>query len=242
MTSSAALANLLVVFLLAASPGSPDPAAFDAVLSARARDGGFDYKATTGQDKKRLAAYIANLGDARPETMRPAERSAFWINAYNAIAIQTLLDNPGSKILDVPGAFDKKTWRIAGKMRTLDEIEKVELKATGDPRYHFAIVCASASCPPLAPRAYRAGDLDAALERQARLFVNDPRRNAIDPARPSVALSKIFEWNRGEFEAGGVSLARAVSRWVDDPATRAFLTSYAGPVTFLEYDWSPNQP
>ncbi|HEY7370233.1 MAG TPA: DUF547 domain-containing protein [Thermoanaerobaculia bacterium] len=230
---------VLVLLLAGAVPGSPDPAAFDAVLAARAREGGFDYRGATGQDRKRLGAYIANLGDARTEAMRGDERKAFFINAYNALAIQTLLENPGKKILDVPGAFDGKTWRVAGRARTLDEIEKVDLKAFGDPRIHFAIVCASASCPPLAATAYRPEGLDAALDRQARAFVNDPRKNRL--AEP-VALSKIFEWNRAEFEAKGEGLARVVSRWVEDPAARARLASHTGPISFLEYDWSPNQP
>jgi hypothetical protein len=233
---------LLSALLAAAAPGSPDPAAFDAVLAARARAGGFDYRGTTGQDKKRLAAYLANLGDARAEAMRPGERKAFFINAYNAIAIQTLLENPGRKILDVPGAFDKKTWRVAGKERTLDQIEKVDLKAFGDPRIHFAIVCASASCPPLAPKAYREEGLEEALERQARLFVNDPRRNQLGGAEGRIALSKIFEWNRAEFETKGQTLPAAVARWVTDPAARERLQSHTGPIDFLEYDWSPNQP
>ena len=79
---------VLAVLPLCAGAASPDPAPFDAVLKERARHGGFDYAGTTGQDRKRLAAYLSNLGDARPAGMSADERKAFFINAYNAIAIR----------------------------------------------------------------------------------------------------------------------------------------------------------
>ena len=86
------------IFLLAALvPPSvaavPDNAPFDAVLAARAKNGGFDYAGVTGQDKKRLAAYLANMGDADPSKMSPEEKKAFYINAFNAVAIQTVLEH-----------------------------------------------------------------------------------------------------------------------------------------------------
>src|SRR5262252_3413900 len=147
--------------------GLPDPAPFDAVLKARGKNGGYDYAGTTGQDRKRLAAYESNLGDAAAAGMSPDERKAFYINAYNVFAIQTLLDNPGKKITDVSGAFKGTKHRVGGEMLTLDDIEN-RLREMKDARIHFAIVCASRSCPPLAPRAYTASDLDQALDRQGR--------------------------------------------------------------------------
>lgn len=238
----AGLTLALLVSASAATAASPDPAAFDAVLADRARGGGFDYEGATGQDKKRLGAYLANLGDADPATMTPDERKAFYINAYNALAIQTLLDNPGRKITDIPGAFNREKRRVGGEMLTLDEIEN-RLRATRDSRIHFAIVCASRSCPPLKPAAYTATGLSEALDRQGRAFVNDSRRNLFDRARDRLALSKIFFWNRKEFERdGGGSLLKFVARFVADPATAAWVARFAREPDFLEYDWRPNQP
>src|SRR5262249_11814502 len=159
-----------------------DPAPLDAVLAARARGGGFDYRGADGQDKKRLAAYLANLGDAQPAAMSGDERKAFYINAYNAIAIETLLESPGKKITDIDGAFKTAKHRVGGEMLTLDEIEN-RLRQFQDARIHFAIVCASKSCPPLAPKAYRADGLSAALDRQGREFINDPSKNRIDKGK-----------------------------------------------------------
>ena len=226
-----------------ASPGtSPDPAAFDAVLAARARDGGFDYRAATGQDRKRLAAYLANLGDADPGAMKDDERKAFWINAYNAMAIAVVLERyPVKSIRDIDGAFNGVRKRIGGEMRTLDDIEN-RLRDMKDARIHFAIVCASKSCPPLAPRAYRAADLPASLDAQGRAFVNDPSKNVFDRAAGRVALSKIFDWNRKEFERDGGTLTKSVARFVAEPSLASWLKTYPKPPEFLEYDWALNQP
>jgi hypothetical protein len=167
---------------IARGAAPPDPAPLDAVLAARAKNGGFDYRGTDGQDKKRLSAYLANVGDAQPAVMSADERKAFYINAYNVIAIETLLENPGKKIIDIDGAFKTAKHRVGGEMLTLDEIEN-RLRQFQDARIHFAIVCASKSCPPLASKAYRAEGLSAALDRQGRDFVNDPTKNRIDKAK-----------------------------------------------------------
>ncbi len=237
LATSAALA---VAAPLLAS-GLPDPAPFDAVLALRARGGGYDYRETTGQDRKRLAAYAANLGDARPGEMTADERKAFYINAYNLFAIATLLGNPGKKITDVPGAFDSARHRLGGEMLTLDQIEK-RLREMKDARIHFAIVCASRSCPPLAPRAYRAEGLSESLDRQGREFVGDPAKNVIERARARILLSMIFRWNRAEFEREGDTLKRYVAKFVSDPETARWLGETPTEPDFLEYDWTPNQP
>ena len=238
---------LVAALLLAGSPparpqGIPDPAAFDAVLAARARNGGFDYRGATGQDRKRLAVYLANLGDARPDAMSSDEKKAFYINAYNAMAIGIVLDRyPVKSIQDIDGAFQKIRRKIGGRELSLDDVEN-RLRDLKDARIHFAIVCVSESCPPLAPAAYRAETVSAELDRQGRAFVNDPKKNVIDRAGGRLVLSKIFDWNRGEFERDAGSLGRFLARYVSDPATAAWLVSAnAPPARYLEYDWSLNQ-
>ena len=241
-------ASICAFLLVAAASAAvaapqPDTAAFDAILQARARNGGYDYAGTTGQDKKRLAAYLANLGDANPASMSADEKKAFYINAYNAAAITTVLDKyPTKSILDIEGAFKTIPHRIGGEMLTLDASEN-KLREAKDSRIHYAIVCASRSCPPLAPKAYVAEGLSAALDRQGREFVNDASKNQIDRAKGRVALSKIFFWNRKEFERdGGGSLLKEVSKYASDPATASWLAGLAKEPEFLEYDWALNQP
>ncbi len=232
----------LAASLWAGPGGVPDPAPFDAVLAARARNGGFDYRGATGQDRKRLAVYLANLGDARPDAMSPDEKKAFYINAYNAMAIGIVLDRyPVKSIQDVDGAFQKIRRRIGGRELSLDDVES-RLRDLKDARIHFAIVCVSESCPPLAHAAYRAETVSAELDRQSRAFVNDPRKNVIDRTGGRLVLSKIFDWNRREFERDAGSLGRFLARYVSDPETAAWLVSAsAPPARYLEYDWSLNQ-
>jgi uncharacterized protein DUF547 len=233
---------VLGVVLTATGLGAlPDPAPFDAVLAARARGGGFDYRGATGQDRKRLGAYLANLGDARPATMSAEEKKAFYVNAYNAMAIGIVLDRyPLRSIRDVEGAFQKITRRIGGEKLSLDDVEN-RLRALDDPRFHFAIVCVSESCPPLAPRAYTAETISADFEKQGRAFVNDPKKNVVDRAKDRVALSRIFDWNRKEFEKEAGTVSRYVARYASDPALASWLASRTRKPEFLEYDWALNQ-
>jgi hypothetical protein len=242
MKKAIAAAVLTVVLTsLARASGVPDPAALDAVLEKRARNGGFDYAGADGQDRKRLAAYATNLGDAQPAAMAADEKKAFYINAYNVFAIETILANPGKKITDIGGAFNREKHRVGGEMLTLDDIEN-RLRDMKDARIHFAIVCASKSCPPLAAHAYTAAGLNETLDRQGRAFVNDPTKNVIDRAKGRVALSKIFHWDRKEFERDGGTLMKFVSRYGGDAATVSWLAAYPKDPEFLDYDWSPNQP
>ena len=226
---------------VARAAGVPDPAPFDAVLAARASNGGFDYRGATGQEKKRLAAYLANLGDAKTAEMTPDEEKAFYINAYNAMAISIALDRyPIRSIRDVDGAFHDIERRIGGESLSLDAVEN-KLRALSDARIHFAIVCVSESCPPLASRAYTADSISAALDRQARAFVNDSRKNAIDRRAGRIALSKIFDWNRKEFERDAGTVTKYISRYSNDPETASWLASTGETPEFLEYDWALNQ-
>jgi hypothetical protein len=232
---------ILAVATASSASGVPDNAPFDAVLAARARNGGFDYRGATGQDKKRLAAYLATVGAARPSEMTADELKAFYVNAYNAMAISIALERyPIKSIRDVDGAFQKIERKVGGEALTLDAIEN-RLRALSDARIHFAIVCVSESCPPLAPRAYTAAGISAELDRQARAFVNDPKKNGIDRNAGRVALSKIFDWNAKEFVRDGVSVAKYVSKYVSDRGTAAWLASGAPTPEFLEYDWALNQ-
>src|SRR5262249_51929347 len=192
-------------------------------------------------DKKRLAAYQSNIADAKPAEMAPDERKAFYINAYNVIAIQTLLDNPGKKIIDIDGAFKTLKHKVGGDMLTLDDIEN-KLREAKDARIHFAIVCASKSCPPLALKAYRAEGLSETLDKQGTLFVNDPTKTSFDRAKGRVSLSMIFNWNRKEFERDGGSVVKYVSKYINDTATASWVAGYSTEPDFLQYDWNPNQP
>ena len=99
------------------------------MLATGARDGGFDYRGATGQEKKRLSAYLANLGDANPAGMNADEKKALYINAYNATAISIVLDRyPIRSIREVDGAFQKIRRKIERKRRSTDMTDRAEIE------------------------------------------------------------------------------------------------------------------
>lgn len=174
------------------------------------------------------------------------ERMAFWIDAYNVLAIETVVRaEPKSSIRDVGNflfpVWKRKVARIGGKERSLDEIEHAILRPMGDPRVHGAIVCASLSCPPLRREPYRPDTLDAQLDHNARVWLSDPRKGLrIDREKKVVWLSSIFDWFREDFEASGGVLAfverhapQAQARWLARHGAEARVRS-------LDYDWSLN--
>ena len=70
-------------------------------------------------------------------------------------------------------------------------------KRFNEPRIHFAINCASYSCPNLFNEAFTPNKLEEQLEKQAKAFINDPTKNLLNG--DNVVLSKIFSWFKKDF-------------------------------------------
>jgi len=137
-----------------------------------------------------------------------------------------------------------KSWkfRAAGDDHTPDSIEHDILrKQFQEARIHFALVCVSASCPPLRRSAYSADSLVLQLDDQARRFINDPTRNTIDADAKKLELSSIFDWFRADFEHAAGSVPRFLARYVHDSAAHDWLLAGAIPPKFRDYSWSLNQ-
>ncbi len=197
------------------------------------------YRDLATTDRPRLDAYLERLAEAKPDALDETERLAFWINAYNAMAVAGVLDG-----YDAEGLFSRYRFfksyerRIAGESRTLDEIEhEILRKRFDDFRMHFAVNCASTSCPKLRRTAYVGDRLETQLDDQARRFLGDESRNRFDTDENRVALSKIFDWFADDFTVGGRSLAEALAPWLSDSQRRVLST---GTVRFLDYDWTLN--
>jgi hypothetical protein len=200
-----------------------------------------DYAALRGDPG--WQSLLANLA-AAPEPSERDARLAYWINAYNILAIDVVVRHfPVASIRDV-GSLLRPVWkrdagRAGGRTLSLDAIEHEILRPLGEPRIHTAIVCASSSCPSLAREPYRAEQFDAQLDAAARGFIADPRKGARVEAR-SLRLSPIFDWFGGDFAASGGVLAfvrrhatpalrEAIEKLGHDPA-----------LTWFDYDWSLN--
>jgi len=240
----------LVGLLLAATAFAGEPRGDGAALLAKVVKGdGVDY-ATLGKERAALDRYVKSLAKAVPGKLE-ADRIAFWINAYNALTLQHVLDHKPetgafSPYRDVKEFWDRRTWPVAGRKVTLNDIEhRILRKEFSEPRIHFALNCASLSCPPLLGRLYRGDDLDEVLTRQTRAFLADRSRNTFDAAKRSAELSQIFRWYRRDFERGKKGAV---------PRLQLFLAKYAPSeelarslrrdrwsLSFRRYDWGLNE-
>ena len=141
--------------------------------------------------------------------------------------------------LPVTSFFTSKSHTVNGEPYSLDDIENNVLRKLGEPRIHFAINCASQSCPVLRPKAYRAEELDQQLDEQAITFVNDPTRNRFDVATDQASLSKIFDWFKGDFDAVG-GVPSFLSPFATGDA-KMVLESNALQIDYLPYNWGLNR-
>ncbi len=83
------------------------------------------------------------------------EELAFWINKYNVYTLKIVTDNyPLKSIKDIPSVWDKKFIPSGKEKISLGDIEHKMLRKMNEPRIHFAINCASFSCPNLLNEAY----------------------------------------------------------------------------------------
>ncbi|MCP9472957.1 MAG: DUF547 domain-containing protein [Nitrospira sp.] len=213
----------------------------DAVLRSAVRDGYVDYPAI--QVDPRFDSYVTDLNRIDPQSLASeADRLAFWINAYNAFAIRGILNGSSPRpYIGWYRYFKARTHMVGGREITLSDLEHGILrKRFREPRIHFAIVCASLSCPKLQSYAFRGDLLDEQLDAAARSFVNDPDRNRFDRQAKVARLSKIFDWFEEDFAAAAGSVLAYVSRYVIDRELVRELSEHRYRVEYLDYDWSLN--
>ncbi|HET6205074.1 MAG TPA: DUF547 domain-containing protein [Planctomycetota bacterium] len=255
LARSLPLVSLLLGALQGSRPSSPglDPRheTWTSLLGAFVRAGVVDYGGLRGRSAD-LDSYLAELRAIRPEAFEAlprADRLAYWINAYNAFTVRLVLDHyPVKSIKDVGGVFRsvfKKEFIELRNLRretlSLDDVEHGILRPEfADPRVHFAIVCASKGCPPLRSEAYRAADLEAQLDDQARRFLADPGKNRIALEDRALHLSPIFKWFREDFEKASGSVPRFLARFLDAKRAAAIGDGKGFDVDYLDYDWTLN--
>jgi hypothetical protein len=241
-TIAAAVPVLVALLATAARGAEVDRRLWDRLLHRYVDEQGrVAYRDLRARDRASLQEYLAQLAGAEPGAT-PADAKAFWINAYNAGVVAAVLDGYSAENLWHRHALFKRfQFEVAGKTRTLHAIEHEILRPTfHDPRVHFALVCASSSCPRLRREAYTAAGLDAALDAEARRFVNDPTRNALDPAHDRAELSAIFSWFADDFRAAAGSVGAFIAPYVDGDERRALVRAKDGRYGFRDYDWTLN--
>lgn len=263
VTVAAMLVVAAIAWPAAAQDFDHDYTAYAAVLGAHVRPPRVDYAALQ-RDRARLDAVVASFDapGARGEARWSREqRLAFWINAYNVFTLRVIVDHypiasawltlqPRNSIRQIDGVWTDIKWQAAGRSVTLDEIEHQIIRPTfEEPRIHFAVNCASVSCPPLAARPYRAATLEAQLDAAARAYLASAQGVQVDGT--TLRVSSIFKWYGDDFVARyappvkerrdaterailGVVLSHGPER-----AAAAARTGTAR-IAFLDYDWSLN--
>lgn len=212
-----------------------DHSAWDKLLKKHVdKNGLVDYKGFQ-KDRAELNAYMTNLSSYDPTNdWSVQELLAYYINLYNVYTVDLILDNyPTKSIQDIKGAFTKGFIPVGSRELSLGGIENGILRKMDEPRIHFAINCASISCPKLLNEAYTAGKINEQLERVTNEFINSDK-NEITPNSPK--LSKIFDFYTKDFKvAGKENLAGYINQYSDiEINTRA-------PIVFKEYDWNLNE-
>ncbi|OON70898.1 DUF547 domain-containing protein [Hymenobacter sp. CRA2] len=221
-----------------------DHSAYERLLKKYVNDKGLvNYKAWKN-DQKELNQYLEQLSKNPPAaSWSKAEQMAYWINAYNAYTIRLILDHyPVGSIKDIGSKIQiplvttpwaAEFFSIGGQKMSLDDIEHNRLrKQYDDPRVHFALVCASISCPRLRREAYTPAQLDRQLDEQGRDFLNNPAKNKV--GKSEAQLSKYFDWYKGDWTGNGQSVAKWVNRY---SATKM---SADAKVSYLDYNWNLN--
>lgn len=196
------------------------------------KDGTVNYKGFQ-KDGKELQSYLDELSARVPN--RSWSRNAilaYWINTYNAFTVKLILDNmPIKSIKDINNPWGKKFISLANKKYSLEEIEHEILRKMDEPRIHFAINCASFSCPNLLNSAYTETKLEQQLNTVAKSFINDKSKNSITANK--IEISKIFDWFAGDFKKEGsvISFLNQYSSIKINPKAK---------LNYKDYNWSLN--
>lgn len=206
-------------------------------------EGKVNYKGLKS-NRKQFDEYLKLLSASHPnDNWQKNEQLAYWINAYNAFTVELILQHYPVKsirniggLINIPGvqsAWDIKFIKIENQEYSLGYIEhKILQKQFNEPRIHFAINCASHSCPKLLNEAYTSDKLNQQLNDAAKHFVADTDKNKIAPSK--IEISKIFDWYKSDFTKDGTLIS--------------FLSKYStaeikedANVSYLDYNWNLNE-
>lgn len=214
------------------------------------------------KNPQKLNQYVKELTTLTKDTyntFNKDQKLAFLINAYNALTVKLIVDHyPVKTIKDLGGFFStpwkKRFFTLFGKKHHLDNIEhdlireedkKISEKTFNEPRIHFAVVCASISCPTLQNFAFKAKDkkgklktLNDQLQYSMDFFLRDKSKNQYFPKKNELKVSKIFKWYKGDFKKGFSSEKSYLLKYYDPKLTSTEKDVIK--MKYLHYDWNLN--
>ncbi len=214
----------------------------------------FDYEELfrNEADVKRLSDYVDRLESLNPENWEFNDALAYWINLYNAATLELILKNyPLGSIKDIGGLFSSP-WKedvvmVAGEALNLDEIEnEIIRKQFKDARIHFAVNCASISCPPLANFAFTGEKLDEQLNTVCKnVFDNDlwlqvtSTERWIEVKEKEIRISKIFDWYKQDFIEYSGSVRKFLAQY--RPQDAEHILNPKVKIKHMGYNWDLNK-
>ncbi len=211
---------------------------FQRVISQHVDNGVVDYPAI-GKNSD-YQNYLVSLKPA-VKFQSTNQALSYWINAYNALAIQGILDGRSpSSFFGKIGYFYNAEYTVNGLTINLYNLEHDYILTLGEPRVHFALNCASASCPILESNIYRKEILEQQLEQVAIKFINDTSRNRFDYQTKTAYLSKIFDWFEDDFAKHSGTVQNYLALYISDAKISNALANNEFTIEYLEYDWSLN--
>ena len=262
-----ACAILLIVTALAPAPRAqaPEPRlkAYDDILDLYVRDGDVYYRALKAE-RARLDGYVNALAGVSIDNASREAQMAFWINAYNAFVLETVIDHypiagrsreyPAKSVRQIPGAFERTPHKAAGKTVTLDQIEQTVLPAFHDPRVFFALGRGARGSGRLRSEAYESDKIEQQLAEQENECLNHAQCVSVDIPDDKLKASPVFSWRDQDFAAAYASKApaefasrspieRAVIGFVAPrllTTEREFLDKNTFKMEYEPFDWTLN--
>ena len=257
----------------AAAQPSPTPAdvealhrPYDEILDLYVRDGLVYYYALK-QERAKFDRYVTALGEVGGDTLKswpPDRQLAYWINAYNAFVLRTVIDGypirgkateyPSNSIRQIPGAFERRQFRAGGRMLTLDAIERDVIGEFNDARALLALGRGAVGGPRLKSEAYTAARLDAQLDKMVSELVDNRELVFVDVANERLSVNPIFSWREPIFTralserapavyASRSPIERSVLALIDPllvPNEAEFIRKNTFRMVFHDFDWKLN--
>ena len=236
---------------------------YDTILDLNVRDGFVYYRALRA-DRAKLDGYVNLLATMAVDKLKREERLAFWLNAYNALVLKTVVDHypiqgrsseyPPHSIRQIPGAFDRMPHKIGGRTLTLDQIEQTILPEFNDPRVYLALGRGAAGSGRLRSEAFAPALVEQQLTEVANECVMRPQCVHIDRDNNKVNISAIFSWREKEFVpafadkapaafANRSPIERAVIGFIQPKlltTEKEFLAKNGFQVVYMPFDWNLN--
>ena len=183
-----------------------------------------------------IHSIISYSSEIQVDKFNGLEYQSYWINLYNLLVIQQVINNyPIGSPMEVPGFFDKVKHKIGDGSYTLNQIENELLRGNFDePRFHFVLVCGAKGCPPIVNFAYRPDLLDAQMEKQTRQALNNPDFIKVNSEEGKVQISEIFKWYPEDFKNHSGSFIKYINKYREDIIPEKYNLS------FYTYNWQLN--